>query len=47
MKRYVPPSTVYFVQYCMMSMEQVTTIDVNEEIVAIKSIIEFYYKQFK
>ena len=40
LQRDIPPSTVYFVQYCMMSMEQVTTIDVNEEIVAIKSIIE-------
>ena len=31
----------------MMSMEQATATDGNEEITAIESTIEFYYKRFK
>ena len=47
LQRGITHITVYCSKYCMMSMEQATATDGNEEITAIESTIEFYYKRFK
>ena len=47
MQRDFPLSTVYWSQDCVLSMDQETPMGGNEEIVAIESNIEVYYKQFK
>ena len=47
LQRDIPNSNVYYNQACMMSMDQSTAMNGNEETVVIYSTIEFYYNWFK